>query len=110
MRTGFYEINNASFFYQENSTRQQGFQGKSRQFGGNGGLSAWLWVSGGSLCFYRCTFKDKKSSVYAIINKSMLFLTNFFSLPILPYPFLYIFWRARVCWPLLCLSRPFYDF
>ncbi len=21
--------------------------------------------------------------------------------------FLYIFWRARVCWPLLCLSRPF---
>jgi hypothetical protein len=24
--------------------------------------------------------------------------------------FLYIFWRARVCWPLLCLCRPFYIF
>jgi hypothetical protein len=23
---------------------------------------------------------------------------------------LYIFWRARVCWPLLSLSRPFYIF
>jgi hypothetical protein len=26
------------------------------------------------------------------------------------YLFLYIFWRARVCWPLVCLGRPFYIF